>query len=563
MDGYGVTTEAVDPPTHLGRMSHRFSSVSSNGGSSANGEIYRSSNAHANSSKYYKGGYGAFKHQNMSNRNSSLGTCSIVDRQSQQSDRLLSTKNKSLLQSSQHRSSIPNLHEATSRATLQPKGLHTHVLNCSGLRPHQNKAIGHPLRGVFELGSSRSDFISGKGMCNANSLSIRDKVDLYPHVCGKDTIPQVLIAESSTSSDQDLPITRVHHYKKKMHKNQRTKANRRLRTCNNRNCSDKCCNNFTRDSEDSSVFSKSDSESKYSSSHSRVPKVSISTSTEILHEESSSFKFIPPSPENEIRPLKSALKISQPQLEKRYNNSGYSRKVVQKTSFPRHRDDNYRKSFVLKINDSHSHGYMRKPPSMFTSQHQQQLTYHDHNADNDTDVYDPSLPVIPIMIPSPKSNSGSVDSHLTKSYTSTKSGSSAANSRKSGSIASSIRSGSTDLEEGIRTIKKNNKNLYKNFNSGKALSKSMSNLSILASEPTSDLASEPLSDSMEDLTMVSPTLGNWHEALALTKMLGWTLILYHAVRNNYKPLQFALQLLKVSYQFTNQICLNSIEYGKF
>lgn len=534
MGDYGLAPDSLNPTPHYAHISQKFSSVVGKGGSS-NGEIYRSSNVdEITSTNYFKGlkeGYGAYKHNGVDH------VCSSKDRV---------YNDIKCTPPSKFRSGIPRPSEGTSRAVLQPKGLHTHVLNCSGLRPNRSRNIGHPLNGVFEHVITHNNILSDDHVCTANSLSIRDKVDKYPHVCGKDNIvtaPQP--AESSTSSDQDLPITRVHHYKKKMHKNPRLKTNRRLRTCSNRNCADKWCGNFARDSEDSSIFSKSDSESKYSSTNSRVPKVSISTSTEILYEESGSFKFIPPSSENDVRPLKSALKISQPHYDKQYNESESPRKSRNNFRFARHTDDNYRKSFVL---NNHEHNRQsRKPPSMFSNPRQQhhQLLYNNYKNGNidDTDVYDPSLPVIPIMISAPKSNSGSVDSQRTKSISS-KSVSSVANSRKSGSIASSIRSGSTDLEDGIRTIRRNKTHLFKNFN-GKTLSKSMSNLTVLQSEPTSDLASETLSDSMEDLTMVSPTLGNWHEALAMTKMLGWTLILYHAVRNNYKPLQFARQLLKV------------------
>lgn len=44
---------------------------------------------------------------------------------------------------------------------------------------------------------------------------------------------------------------------------------------------------------------------------------------------------------------------------------------------------------------------------------------------------------------------------------------------------------------------------------------------------------------LSEVTSVNPGLDDWHDTLGATSRLGWALILYHAVRNNFKPHAFA------------------------
>lgn len=44
---------------------------------------------------------------------------------------------------------------------------------------------------------------------------------------------------------------------------------------------------------------------------------------------------------------------------------------------------------------------------------------------------------------------------------------------------------------------------------------------------------------LSDITSISPGLDDWHETLGATSRMGWAIILYHAVRNNFKPHAFA------------------------
>lgn len=44
---------------------------------------------------------------------------------------------------------------------------------------------------------------------------------------------------------------------------------------------------------------------------------------------------------------------------------------------------------------------------------------------------------------------------------------------------------------------------------------------------------------LSEITSVSPGLDDWHETLGATSRMGWAIILYHAVRNNFKPHAFA------------------------
>ena len=506
MDEYSVAPDSLEP--HLGIMSKRFNSVSSSG----NGEVFHCLSKDKVDEFPYFSSY-------------------VRNNKGQPAKAAPKSLNRHRSSESLARKRDPLSKDDISRASIQPKGLHTHVLNCAGLRPSKQGDLKKSFNGVFH--EEEAEFIRSNGRKGRpDAVSLPDQRPVYPpHVCGKDDILQH--AESSTSSDQDFPVSRV-HYKKKVLKNLRPKTSRRLRTCTSRICceSTNCCK-AGRDSEDSSVFSKSDSDSRHSSTNSRIPKVSISNSAEILYEESSSFKFIPPA-EGRNRPLKSALKITQPQMIHRPRSSADRAS----SRFHRHSDDNYRKSFVLHPHEvSHT---LEKPPKMFSqSRHRDYKPfYHSTNNLDDTEVYDPSLPVIPVIIPKSKSNTSTLNSSSNKP----KSISSRISYRKPNSVSSG-RSGSTDLEEVTSSLRKSS--LTSRLSSSKMMSKSLSNLSYLPSERTSDLASEISSDSVEDLTMVSPTLGNWHDALGLTKPLGMTLLLYHAVRNNYKPLQFARQIMKV------------------
>ena len=446
------------------------------------------------------------------------------------------------LMRSKYYASNPNLHDPPSRANIKPKGLHTHVLNCSGLRPHRYKGFGGT---VFrEDKENETELIQKEVLCKAENLGIRDKMDSFPHVCGKKTISHNL--ESSTSSDQELPAMRSYSSKKKLYRSSRVKSNAR-KMCGISKCtSEKCCHHACkiRDSEDSSVFSKSDSESKTSS---RIPKVSISAaSTEILDDGSTSYKYFHSSSESESKPLKSALKLTHDYDKNYCEPVPIFRKTSPIPKLKRHRDDNYRKSFVQKciINNSERSSIYSRKSTKLTSSNRNYTHYHSPEAD-DPEIYDPSLPVIPIMIPSLRQGPCS-NNYEKKPLCCTKSSSSSnANSRNSGSITSSIRSGSTDLEGGIFISKRKFPNSLFRRN-GKIFSKSMSNLAALEPERTSDLASESTSDSMDDISIGSPSLSNWHRAIAMTRALGWSLLLYNAARNNYKPLQFARQLLKAS-----------------
>ncbi|KAF2354698.1 SH3 domain [Trinorchestia longiramus] len=431
----------------------------------------------------------------------------------------------------------------SSRATMQPKGLHTHVLNCSGLRPRRTSGLS---KSICDRSQVFHACPTEQIPCSGTGLPLRDKIDHFPHVCGKDN-PLIAPAESSTSSDQEFPVSRIPQYKKKTHKNSRAKNSRKPRNTSSRTGGDR---GFTcRDSEDSSAFSKSDSESKYSSVTSRVPKVSISNSAEILYEESGSFKYIPPSACEE-RPLKSALKMSQSRLSGDYEDSCCS-STSRSTSTLRffHPDDNYRRTFATS-----SHELSRPPPKPSldkkrpNSRASTQPVYRAFEDISDVQAYESKRPL------QLKSKSLSVFnlSSIGNSKSSSPKSQFVSNRKKANSATSSVRSGSTDLEDGFTTIRRNSRHLFKQSKNLYS-SRSMSNLTQVHLEQTSDFASEALSDSMEDVIVRSPSLGDWHEALAATSKLGWTLLLYSAVRNNYKPLQFAQQLLQGSRSYVRAL----------
>lgn len=44
---------------------------------------------------------------------------------------------------------------------------------------------------------------------------------------------------------------------------------------------------------------------------------------------------------------------------------------------------------------------------------------------------------------------------------------------------------------------------------------------------------------LREVRSVTPALDDWHETICATSRLGWALVLYHAVRNNFKPHAFA------------------------
>ncbi|KAG7164396.1 hypothetical protein Hamer_G003586, partial [Homarus americanus] len=54
---------------------------------------------------------------------------------------------------------------------------------------------------------------------------------------------------------------------------------------------------------------------------------------------------------------------------------------------------------------------------------------------------------------------------------------------------------------------------------------------------------------LSDVTSVTPGLDDWHETIGATSRLGWALILYHAVRNNFKPHAFARLAFQGSREF--------------
>lgn len=115
-----------------------------------------------------------------------------------------------------------------------------------------------------------------------------------------------------------------------------------------------------------------------------------------------------------------------------------------------------------------------------------------HLNGNDTDVYDPSLPHIPIF----DEEQTSLDSTALSQF------SESGDSRSSSSLVQSARSWDFSSPD--------NKNLSK-----------------------------------KTIASISPALNEWHQALRMTARLGWAIILYLAVRSHYNPLAFAKLLFKV------------------
>ncbi|KAK8734253.1 hypothetical protein OTU49_006087, partial [Cherax quadricarinatus] len=58
---------------------------------------------------------------------------------------------------------------------------------------------------------------------------------------------------------------------------------------------------------------------------------------------------------------------------------------------------------------------------------------------------------------------------------------------------------------------------------------------------------------LSEVTSVNPGLDDWHDALGATSRLGWALILYHAVRNNFKPHAFARLAFQGSQEFVRAV----------
>nr|XP_027224871.1 unconventional myosin-XV-like [Penaeus vannamei] len=58
---------------------------------------------------------------------------------------------------------------------------------------------------------------------------------------------------------------------------------------------------------------------------------------------------------------------------------------------------------------------------------------------------------------------------------------------------------------------------------------------------------------LSEITSVSPALDDWHEALGATARMGWAILLYHAVRNNFKPRAFAHLAFQGSREFVRAI----------
>ncbi|CAL4069630.1 unnamed protein product [Meganyctiphanes norvegica] len=59
---------------------------------------------------------------------------------------------------------------------------------------------------------------------------------------------------------------------------------------------------------------------------------------------------------------------------------------------------------------------------------------------------------------------------------------------------------------------------------------------------------------LSEVTSVSPALDDWHAALATTgPRLGWAIVLYHGVRNNFKPRAFARIAFQGSREFVRSI----------
>ncbi|KAK7013629.1 hypothetical protein SK128_022807 [Halocaridina rubra] len=63
----------------------------------------------------------------------------------------------------------------------------------------------------------------------------------------------------------------------------------------------------------------------------------------------------------------------------------------------------------------------------------------------------------------------------------------------------------------------------------------------------------PVRSKLREITAISPPLDDWHDTMSATSRLGWALILYHGVRNKFKPHAFARLAFQGSREFVRAV----------